>query len=217
MHPFQPNKIIAGEHRFVDDGFLQIGSRNGRDADQMTSERYTPSIPFPPYAFVPGRNPHPVTDPRGHSYQRPEHVPDPLDPRTPFASDSFQHAVDLFNAGYYWEAHEAWEQLWIAAGRTGIVADFLKGLIKLAAAGVKAREGRSVGVQRHAKRAAELLESVRGRQSEDHAVFAAIELQSLFGEIESLVKEPKTDTTQTVEGNPVLGIQLKLSRNDASD
>ena len=35
----------------------------------------------------------------------------------------------------------------------------LKGLIKLAAAGVKAREGRPQGVMRHAKRAQELLHS----------------------------------------------------------
>jgi hypothetical protein len=67
----------------------------------------------------------------------------------------------LFNHGYYWEAHEAWEGVWIAAGRAGVDANFLKGLIKLAAAGVKAREGRVAGVQRHSRRAAALFELVR--------------------------------------------------------
>ncbi len=66
------------------------------------------------------------------------------------------HAIDLFNHGFYWEAHEAWEALWHAAGRKGAAADFLKGLIKLAAAGVKAREGRAAGVRQHAQRAEEL-------------------------------------------------------------
>ena len=72
-------------------------------------------------------------------------------------------AIDLFNQGFYWEAHEAWEGLWHAAGRRGPTADLLKGLIKLAAAGVKARECRPEGVKLHAARAAELLEPSRGR------------------------------------------------------
>jgi len=42
------------------------------------------------------------------------------------------------------------------------MADFLKGLIALAAAGVKLREGRERGVRRHAARAQALFEQVRG-------------------------------------------------------
>ena len=65
-------------------------------------------------------------------------------------------AVDLFNYGYYWEAHEVWEGNWHAFGRSGSKADFVKGLIKMSAAGVKAREGNSTGVRRHLSRAKEL-------------------------------------------------------------
>lgn len=75
-------------------------------------------------------------------------------------SEPFLWGIDLFNLGYYWESHEVWEGLWIAAGRGGPQANALKGLIKLAAAGVKAYEGRTPGVQRHARRALELLSSV---------------------------------------------------------
>ena len=57
-------------------------------------------------------------------------------------SQAFCFAVDLFNHGYYWESHEVWESLWHACGRRGTAADFLKSLIKLAAAGVKVAEGR---------------------------------------------------------------------------
>ena len=53
-------------------------------------------------------------------------------------SHDYLLGCDLFNHGYYWEAHETWEGLWNACGRSGTTADFLKGLIKLAAAGVKA-------------------------------------------------------------------------------
>ncbi|MCE9554094.1 MAG: DUF309 domain-containing protein [Planctomycetes bacterium] len=66
------------------------------------------------------------------------------------------YGMDLFNYGYYWEAHEAWEAVWHSVGRGGLLGDFLKGLIKLAAAGVKVREGRTLGVVRHALRAEEL-------------------------------------------------------------
>jgi predicted metal-dependent hydrolase len=98
-----------------------------------------------------------VTDPLGHSYGQEPHVATPLDPARWEQSREFCHAVRLFDAGYYWEAHEVWEALWIAAGRRGPDATALKGLIKLAAAGVKAREGNAAGIGRHARRAAELL------------------------------------------------------------
>jgi predicted metal-dependent hydrolase len=79
-------------------------------------------------------------------------------------SEEYLYGIDLFNHGYYWEAHEAWESLWHAAGRKGPEADFLKGLIKLAAAGVKAREGNPRGVGRHAQRSAELLSSTSEKE-----------------------------------------------------
>ncbi len=63
----------------------------------------------------------------------------------------------LFNHGYYWESHEAWEHVWLALGRTTADALCVKGLIKLAASAVKCREGNVSGATRHAKRAIELL------------------------------------------------------------
>jgi hypothetical protein len=69
-------------------------------------------------------------------------------------STAYLRGVDLFNAGFYWEAHEAWESLWHAHGRRGPTATLLKGLIKLAAAGVKIREGRASGARTLALRAA---------------------------------------------------------------
>jgi hypothetical protein len=68
--------------------------------------------------------------------------------------------VDLFNHGYYWEAHEAWEAVWNAAGRRGPVASFLKGLIQLAVVGVKVRQRIPGSAVAHARRAAELFREV---------------------------------------------------------
>jgi uncharacterized protein len=110
--------------------------------------------PLPPYSYVPGGPwPHPLSSPQGHSFGHRAPVPNTvaLGRRSP----SFLRGITLFNAGYYWEAHEAWEGLWHAYGRRGRSADVVKALIKLAAAGVKVREGREQGVRTHCRRAAE--------------------------------------------------------------
>ena len=143
--------------------------------------RYT-ARPLPPYSYVPGQHPHPIRDPAGHSFgHRPEPVK-PLSGSDWMSNDAWLWAIDLFNQGFYWEAHEAWEGLWHAAGRRGEIAEFLKGLIKLAAAGVKAREGRPVGVRRHATRAADLLAPLRGK------VLFGINVDLLLAAAEGLAK-----------------------------
>lgn len=122
-----------------------------------------PELPLPPYTHIPGITPHPLGDPRGHSFGK-LHAPcSTPDWQGLPDCDLFQQGRRLFNAGYYWEAHEAWECVWIAAGRAGLVADFVKGLIKLAAAGVKLREASAIGAQRHLARADELLSLTRSR------------------------------------------------------
>jgi hypothetical protein len=69
----------------------------------------------------------------------------------------FRFGFDLFNAGFYWEAHEAWETVWHAVGRTTPLADRVKGLIRMAAAGVKVLEGQPVGVRSHLTAAERLM------------------------------------------------------------
>ena len=124
--------------------------------------RLVPEMPLPPYSFVPGRSPHPVSDPAGHSQGITPAPVAPINPDHWRESRDYLRAIDLFNHGYYWEAHEAWEGLWHAVGRRGLLADFLKGLIKLAAAGVKVREGKPRGVASHAGKAAVLFTEVAG-------------------------------------------------------
>ena len=69
---------------------------------------------------------------------------------------NFWWGIDLFNHGFYWEAHEAWEPLWRASEVGDPRRVLLKALILLAAAGVKLLEGNKVGLNRHAMRAAAL-------------------------------------------------------------
>src|SRR5437762_3058706 len=129
--------------------------------------RYCKERPLPAYSYVPGLTPHPINDPRGHSFGLQVEETQPLVEASLRGNRTYLYAIDLFNQGFYWEAHEAWEALWHAAGRKGVTAEFLKGLIKLAAAGVKAREGRAAGVRRHAQRAEELFRGVAATADTD--------------------------------------------------
>ncbi len=141
-------------------------------------ERLAPELPFPPYSFVPGKTPHPKSDHAGYSYGVASQPCAPVDPARWWESKPYLYGLDLFNSQFYWEAHEQLEGLWLAAGRTGPVADFLKGLIKLAAAGVKHREEKPPGVKSHACRAAELWRGVA--RSAGEGLFLGLPLGDLI-------------------------------------
>ena len=115
----------------------------------------------PPYSYVPGGPwPHPISDPNGHSSGHRAGLVPPIVADAWSRSPAYLTGIALFNDGYYWEAHEVWEGLWHAHGRRGPTADLLKALIKLAAAGVKVREGQPAGVTTHAGRASALIAAV---------------------------------------------------------
>src|SRR6201998_1574879 len=126
--------------------FVAIGS--------MLRPRWLPQKRLPPYAYLPGKNPHPVRDPAGHSY----HVePIPFAAEVSLSSDAFLWGLDLFNHGYYWEAHEAWEGLGQVVDRDGPSRMLFEGSIVLSAAGIRPREGKHAATVRHTGRAAALL------------------------------------------------------------
>lgn len=118
----------------------------------MERPRLRPDRSFPRYAYLPGRGPHPVRDPGGHSYGV-----QPVLVSASLGSEEFAWGQDLFNHGYYWESHEAWEGLWQIANKGSPLRAFLKGLILLSATGVKIREGKRTPAMRHAGRAGALL------------------------------------------------------------
>jgi uncharacterized protein len=149
--------------------------------------RLVPDRPFPRYSFVPGKSPHPTSDPAGHSYGVTAAPPPPVDPDRWAGSTSYLFGIDLFNGQFYWESHVEWESLWLAAGRKGAVADFLKGLIKLAAAGVKHLEGRPEGVKSHARRAAEVWKGVARSAGAGH--YMGFSLKGLIDLAEAMARQ----------------------------
>ncbi len=128
------------------------------------SDRLLPEFPFPAYTYVPGKQPHPFSDPRGHRFGH--DLPPETTNAASFASSiRFRLGIDLFNHGYYWEAHEIWETCWREVGPPTATGRFLKALIQWAVVGVKALQGQPENMAKHAHRAVELLENLVDQES----------------------------------------------------
>jgi hypothetical protein len=111
--------------------------------------RYAPQRKFPSYAFLPGVDPHPTGDPRGHSYSELADAPAAYFQCDRWRENSdYLYGVDLYNHGYLWEAHEAWEGLWHSAKHDALQAEFLQGLIQCTAAALKVRMDQPRGVEK---------------------------------------------------------------------
>jgi predicted metal-dependent hydrolase len=151
--------------------------------------RLLPDEPLPPYTYIPGQAPHPVSDPQGHWFGRPFVVPTPLDSQRWYESSTYLHGLDLFNHSFFWEAHEVWEGLWHAAGRKGTTADFLKGLIRLAAAGVKHLANNPQGVKSHASRAAQLWRTVAQSLEAGQEQFLGLRVEELLSLAEGVARD----------------------------
>ena len=124
--------------------------------------------PLPSERHLPGRTPRPPASAaaagrRGEGF----------DPAVWWTCEDFLHGVDLWNRGFFWEAHEAWEEPWRAAGRDTAAGRALQGLILLAAAAVKHELGARAPGRRLAARGARLLsEGPPSRPGFDPRAFA---------------------------------------------
>lgn len=145
---------------------------------EFSAKRLIPSVELPAYAYIPANGlPHPLRDPRGHSHGRKRVSPPALTLENWSTHRNYLMGLDLFNYGYYWEAHEEWDRLWKSSGPESLVGKFLKGLVKLSAAGVKVREGSIHGVRRHAASAGEVFADVAAEADLD--VYCGLEFTTL--------------------------------------
>lgn len=122
-------------------------------------------------------------------------------------SASYLRGFALFNDGFYWEAHEIWELLWNQQGRVGPIADLLRGLIKLAAAGVKVRQKQRHGVVTHGARAAVCFENAKAASS---ATLLGMDLDRLAGIARKLATNPAT-SDETLESPRVIVFPFRLT------
>lgn len=112
------------------------------------------AILFPSHAYVPGRTPrHPET-----AFDGLKQVGTPLRD-----SPAWQAGLAFFDAGYFWEAHEVWEVVWMAAPANSPEKALVQGMIQLANAGLKRRMGRPRAAGRLDVIADALLSDATGR------------------------------------------------------
>ena len=163
--------------------------------------RFLPDRRFPPYAYVPGETPHPTRDPGGHSYGTAFVLPEPPDPDNWRACHDYLYGIDLFNHGFYWEAHEAWEGLWVACGRRGPTATYLQALISLAAAGLKVRLGSARGMRANANKAARLFESVASHAGSNGTRYMGLDVRALADFAAMIAKSSQTTDTAAGDEN----------------
>ncbi|SMX50199.1 DUF309 domain-containing protein [Maliponia aquimaris] len=90
-------------------------------------------LDLPRNAYLPGLTPRPAEG----AYDALKAVRDPL-PDSP----AWHAGLRFFEAGYYWEAHEVWEVVWMTARANSAERALVQGMIQLANAGLKRRMGR---------------------------------------------------------------------------
>lgn len=146
--------------------------------------RYCPNRPFPAYRFIQGVTPHPVLDPKGHSYGRREQSLPFSPPEAWRENDEYLFGCDLYNFNYWWEAHEAWEAVWKTTGRTDATGQFLQGLIQISAGMIKWWIGNEGGMRRLLNVGVERLRSVRQR------IFMGIDLEDHLAQIQRFCNAP---------------------------
>lgn len=97
------------------------------------------AIAWPDHAYVPGqtlRHREGLWD-HVRATARPG-----MDADTLAASDAFLTGLAFHKAGFYWEAHEVWEAVWMACAPNSAEHRFVQALIQLANAELKLKMGK---------------------------------------------------------------------------
>ncbi len=130
-----------------------------RQFNSSTPKRYTTKA-LPSYRHIPGTTPHPVADINGHSFNRSKEITVRVSENNWKSNEFYLYAIDLFNSRFFWEAHEALEDLWRLEPNS-ILKNFLQGLIQLSAAYLKWLQGISEGQKKLSFKAFEKLLKVK--------------------------------------------------------
>lgn len=88
-----------------------------------------------------------------------------LDAETVAQERAFRYGADLFNAGFFWEAHEVWEPVWMALPPNSRARQGCQALIQAANACLKLRFGRAKAFGRLAAEVTRLAGDVTVKES----------------------------------------------------
>ncbi len=135
---------------------------------------------FPPYRFEPGKN-----QKHGHFIESLKNEQD--DPKRYFASKTYLYGLDLFNHGYFWEAHEAFELCWNRWRSHKNEFKFIQGLIQLSAAYLKINLNEINGAQTLLAHSINHFQELAKNQN-PQTNCCGMDLKSLIEKCESLVQ-----------------------------
>ena len=136
---------------------------------------------LPGYRHLPFQNAHPFLDKEGHSYG------EKLTPAEGFNAENWQdseeylYCIDLFNNGFWWEAHERLKYISMAAGQDSETNHFIRGLIQVAAALLKHFMKEEDGARTLAKMGIETLRKKEG-------IFLGIDITTLAHQVEECLQ-----------------------------
>ncbi len=120
--------------------------------------RYSP-WPLPLHRLIPGQSSAPVEYRSGSSRHEAQAQEQWLGPDLWVNQKQYLYGIDLYNQGFWWEAHEAWEGLWRQIAGDPMSRGFLQGLIKISAAYLKCMTGHWRGAAILSLRGIELLKT----------------------------------------------------------
>ena len=90
--------------------------------------------PYPSNAHVPGRTPRPLESP---AFDAAAAAPVYTVDRMWSQNTTYLYGIDLYNSGYFWEAHEVWEPVWMRSAGNSRERIVVQGLIQLSNACLK--------------------------------------------------------------------------------
>jgi len=143
-------------------------------------------VDLPSYRHVPGLTPHPVRHPSGHAFGIAEPVISPSCQGLPDSWPNCQDyllGVDLFNHNYLWEAHEAWELVWIGAGKTSGPGLLAQGLIQVSAALLRLHLGTPTGSASLLDKARVRFDRLQASQEPDERRYMGVEIEDWWSSV----------------------------------
>ena len=131
--------------------------------------RHCPKFPLPETAYLPGSG--------SPTELRVDGATLPLRQKDYRNHRGLAVGIDLFNHGFFWEAHEVWEQTWKAS--VSNERELLQGLIQLAAAKLNRSLGKETGADRVGERAQRHLAAAHSGS----ALFCGIDLDDITAQV----------------------------------
>ena len=138
--------------------------------------RLVPDIALPAHAHIPTTGSSPDLAPLEMARQ--------LAPRVTQAADwkqnkTYLYGHDLMRAGYYWEAHEVWETVWLATGANSPERLLLRMLIQNTNAQLKRKMGRTAAADKLDVQIAELRSDLSSRLGGEVDLYMGVAINNL--------------------------------------